>query len=133
LLDAESSGKRDASSRKGQSNLSKWKHSRPKLSTDYVVPRSDIERAIAAVWEDLLSVEKVGAHDDFFELGGHSLLGTQVISRIYQLFNVQLPLRKLFEERTVEALAAFLEVFILGAGSCQPGTFDTEEREVIEI
>ena len=71
----------------------------------YVAPRTETERKIAAVWQEVLSRERVGLQDDFFELGGHSLLATQVMSRVNRLFNVQMPLRRLFEARTVGGLA----------------------------
>ena len=70
-----------------------------------MAPRTEAEQKIAAIWQEVLKREKVGVHDDFFELGGHSLLATQVISRMNQLFNIQLPLRRLFEARTVESLS----------------------------
>jgi acyl carrier protein len=134
LPDTDSSGKQDPYSREDKINLSKPKHSRPKLSNDYIAPRSETERAIAAIWQDLLSVEEVGARDDFFELGGHSLMGTQVMSRIYQSFNVQLSLRKLFEARTVESVAELLEMSIFNARDRLPGGSEqSEEREIIEI
>ena len=70
-----------------------------------MAPRTETEQKIAAVWQEVLNREKVGVHDDFFELGGHSLLATQVMSRVNRLFNIQLPLRRLFEARTVGGLA----------------------------
>jgi amino acid adenylation domain-containing protein len=78
---------------------------RPELGDGYVAPQGPVEEAVAAVWAEVLGLERVGAHDNFFELGGHSLLATQVISRLRQLFPVELPLRRLFEEPTVANLA----------------------------
>jgi amino acid adenylation domain-containing protein len=71
----------------------------------YVAPRNPIEEKVAGIWQEVLQVERVGAHDDFFELGGHSLLATQVISRLRAAFQVELPLRSLFESPTVAGLA----------------------------
>ncbi|RKG57303.1 amino acid adenylation domain-containing protein, partial [Corallococcus sp. CA054B] len=75
----------------------------------HVPPRDIAELTLAGLFEDLLGVKSVGANDDFFELGGHSLLATQLISRIRATFRVELPLRALFELRTVSSLAAKLE------------------------
>jgi acyl carrier protein len=60
------------------------------------------------IWSDVLQVRPIGIHDNFFELGGHSLLATRVISRVNQDFEVQIPLRKLFEHPTVEGLALII-------------------------
>jgi hypothetical protein len=57
-------------------------------------------------------VERVGVYDDFFELGGHSLLATQVMSRLRKAFDVQLGLRSVYEDTTVEAIARQIEVGI---------------------
>ena len=53
-------------------------------------PRSETERKIAAIWQEVLRCERVGLEDDFFELGGHSLLATQIVSRVNKMFNIQL-------------------------------------------
>jgi amino acid adenylation domain-containing protein len=88
---------------------------------DYVAPRTPVEHEIAAIWQEVLQLESVGIHDDFFELGGHSLLATQVISRVRRLFDVQVPLRRLFEAPTVEGLAAAVkEICAHPAGATPP-------------
>ena len=75
-----------------------------KAETAYEAPRSHIEELLANVWMQLLRV-KVGVHDKFFELGGHSLLATRAVSRINELFRLNLPVRVLFEAPTVASLA----------------------------
>ncbi|HZI09664.1 MAG TPA: amino acid adenylation domain-containing protein, partial [Myxococcus sp.] len=72
---------------------------------EYVAPRTPVEEQLAALWAELLRVERVGAHDDFFELGGHSLLATQLVARLRTLFAVELPLRALFGASSLEGLA----------------------------
>ncbi|QSQ18814.1 non-ribosomal peptide synthase/polyketide synthase [Pyxidicoccus parkwayensis] len=75
----------------------------------YVAPRTVTEERLAALWTEVLRVPRVGALDNFFELGGHSLLATQVASRIRTTFRVELSLRTLFAEPTLEALAARID------------------------
>jgi amino acid adenylation domain-containing protein len=66
---------------------------------------SPVEEIVANVWTKVLGLERVGAHENFFEIGGNSLLATQVVSRLRVAFQMELPLRKLFESPTVAALA----------------------------
>jgi hypothetical protein len=75
------------------------------LSDDYVAPRTDLEEELALTWAEILRVDQVGVHDNFFDLGGHSLLATQFISRVREIFQVELPLRTVFETPTVAGLA----------------------------
>jgi amino acid adenylation domain-containing protein len=82
---------------------------RPELGSDYVAPRTEIERTLSSIWKAVLHLEKIGIHDNFFELGGHSLLATQVISRINKAFAVGLPLRSFFKSPTIEALSKVVE------------------------
>jgi amino acid adenylation domain-containing protein len=75
------------------------------VTASYVAPRSKVEEVVAGIWQEVLHLERVGVADSFFELGGHSLLATQVIARVRETFQAEeLPLRRLFEEPTVEAL-----------------------------
>ncbi|MFE1744077.1 amino acid adenylation domain-containing protein [Coleofasciculus sp. H7-2] len=78
------------------------------VSTNFVPPRNLTEEILVNIWSELLGV-RVGIYDNFFELGGHSLLATQIISRIRQAFEVELPLRSLFEKPTVAELAENLD------------------------
>jgi alpha-ketoglutarate-dependent taurine dioxygenase len=75
----------------------------------FVAPRTATEARLAALWTDILRLERIGVHDNFFALGGHSLLATQVMARIGATFQVELPLRTLFEAPTVARLAERLE------------------------
>jgi amino acid adenylation domain-containing protein len=74
----------------------------------YVAPRTVLEEAVARIWAETIGIELLGVHDNFFELGGHSLLATQVISRIREEFEVELPVRTMFEGMTVAEMAAVI-------------------------
>ncbi|MGF9909648.1 non-ribosomal peptide synthase/polyketide synthase [Brevibacillus porteri] len=80
---------------------------------EYVAPRTPTEEIVAHIWSQILSVERMGIHDDFFHLGGHSLLATQTVSRLKETFGVEVPLRALFENPSVaqmsEKLTGLLE------------------------
>jgi amino acid adenylation domain-containing protein len=71
----------------------------------FVAPRDAVEQALAALWEEVLGVERVGVRDNFFALGGHSLLAARLLSRIRRDLDVEIPLRTLFETPDLEALA----------------------------
>lgn len=81
------------------------------------VPRTATEEIIAAIWAEVLGVTQVGMHDRFFDLGGHSLLATQVMARLRSTFQVEVPLRALFEASTVAALAKTVEAARLETGT----------------
>jgi amino acid adenylation domain-containing protein len=74
----------------------------------FVEPRSEMEREIAKLWQELLHVEQVGLNDNFFDLGGHSLLVVQMQAKLREAFGVQLPIVRLFQHPTVSALARSL-------------------------
>ena len=98
----EPEGQKTAETRSGS-------YPRPNLTTPFVAPRNDLENDIASMWQDLLGIEEIGVHDNFFELGGHSLLATQLVSRLRDIYNVELPLRDLFESPTIATLAEHIE------------------------
>src|SRR6185312_954737 len=63
---------------------------------ELVAPRTPIEEVLVGIWSDVLGVERVGIYDDFFDLGGHSLLAAQVMSRVREAFQVEMPLLVIF-------------------------------------
>ncbi|HEX6290854.1 MAG TPA: SDR family oxidoreductase, partial [Herpetosiphonaceae bacterium] len=83
-------------------------YARPQLQNRYVAPRSAVEEMVAGIWQDVLGIEQVGVHDNFFALGGHSLLITQIGARLRETFQIDLPLRSLFEASTVAGVAQAL-------------------------
>jgi amino acid adenylation domain-containing protein len=74
-----------------------------------VAPRNPFEELLTGIWKQILGTEQVGIHDNFFELGGHSLLATQVMSRVRDTLQLELPLRYLFEAPTIAGLAKSIE------------------------
>src|SRR5712692_3763308 len=75
----------------------------------YVAPRTSLEEVLVGIWQQLLGVARIGIHDDFFEAGGHSLLVTQVIARVREIFQVDLPMQVLFKSPTIAELAEAVE------------------------
>ncbi|WP_406278228.1 amino acid adenylation domain-containing protein [Embleya sp. NBC_00896] len=94
---------------------------RPDLDATYTAPRSPVERAITAIWSDVLTVDTIGIHDNFFELGGHSLLATQVTSRLRKTLGVDVPVRTLFAAPTPAQLATAMADIMMSAISAQFG------------
>jgi amino acid adenylation domain-containing protein len=91
-------------------------HTRPEMEGGYVGPRTPVEEELARIWAELLKIDRIGIHDNFFELGGHSLLATQVLSQIRRIFQVDLPLRRLFESPVISNLAVDIQA-ALNVGS----------------
>jgi FkbH-like protein len=79
------------------------------LSEDFLPPSSSIELQLAAIWREVLHVNKIGVRDNFFDLGGNSLLAVQIISRIRESFNADLPISTLFDSPTISVLAQELQ------------------------
>jgi acyl carrier protein len=80
-----------------------------KLGTSSIAPRTQVEKLVADIWQQVLGVPQVGIHDDFFELGGTSLLVTETISRLNETFQVDLSVLSLIESPTVAGLAQCIE------------------------
>jgi amino acid adenylation domain-containing protein len=84
------------------------------LRNEYVAPRTGTQEVLAQIWSGVLGVERVGIKDNFFDLGGHSLLATQLIARVRNAFQIEVPLNKLFEQTTVEKLSQSIEEALRG-------------------
>jgi acyl carrier protein len=102
---------------------------------DYVAPRTTVEEELAGIWAKVLGKQQVGIgiHDNFFELGGHSLLATQLTSRIRDAFQVELPVRQLFEAPTVATLAKHIETICWAAKNRDTTSLVGNEREEVEF
>src|SRR3989454_315416 len=99
---------------------------------DFVGPRTATEKALAAIWSELLCVENIGLNDDFFDLGGQSLVAIKAVSRIRDVFEVDLPLRNLFEHPTVAGLAEVIDGLSWVEKAKAP-TYDASDREEIAL
>jgi amino acid adenylation domain-containing protein len=99
-------------------------------SREYEAPVGEIEEAIAAIWQELLGLERVGRHDHFFELGGHSLLAVQVATRVNDLLGVELPLREVFAQPTLKGLAEVLPAADLAIASA---IAPIDRREILPL
>jgi thioesterase domain-containing protein/acyl carrier protein len=83
-------------------------HGNISAAHEFVAPRTETEKKVAAIWAELLNVEQIGIHDDFFDLGGNSLLAIKALSRIRKEFDADLPLATLLQAPTVVQLGALL-------------------------
>ena len=80
-----------------------------KEKRQFVAPRTEIEKKLASIWEQVLAVQPIGLYDDFFELGGQSFVAVRMMTRIAHEYGQRLPLSVLLQDRTIEALARTLE------------------------
>ena len=104
-----------------------WNH-------QYLAPRTPVEEMLVGIWANVLGVDQVGVEDNFFEIGGHSLLATQLISRVRETFGVELPLRALFEQATVAALAERVEqIWRGGTTAATPSIEPADRSEVLPL
>lgn len=90
---------------------------RPDLDGDYLAPRTETEKTLAAFWEKLLGVSPIGVEDSFFDLGGHSLIAVRMFSMIKKAFNTQFPISVLFDAPTISKIASLIDERTGGASS----------------
>jgi aryl carrier-like protein len=81
----------------------------PVASGEVELPRTPLEKQLAEIWEDLLSFDPIGIHDNFFQLGGHSVLAMMMMSRVQRDLQAKLTIRNVFETPTIAGLARKLE------------------------
>ncbi|MER7583675.1 amino acid adenylation domain-containing protein [Kitasatospora sp. NPDC097691] len=103
------------------------------LGGEFVAPDGPVEELVAAVWADVLGVERVGAHDNFFDLGGNSLLALRLVSQVQEAIDIDLPVRQVFDQPTVARMADQVEARLRaelshgGSAVNGNGTKDVEE------
>jgi phthiocerol/phenolphthiocerol synthesis type-I polyketide synthase E len=83
---------------------------RPELASDYVAPRTEVERVLAGMWSQAIGINGIGVDDNFFDLGGHSLFAARLIAQVQQVFSVEVSIADLFTEAlTVAGMARIIE------------------------
>lgn len=91
-------------------------------------PENELQKVLITIWEELLMTDKIGIYDNFFELGGHSLLATRVVSAIQKQMDIALPIKAMFEFKTIKLLSEYIE--LLGAVS---SSAQMENIEYVEL
>ena len=79
-------------------------HPRPNISSDYIAPRTELEREIAGIWQRVLGIEQIGIDDNFFELGGDSLIAVQAVAQIKDAVRIDIPAVGLYQRPTIRSL-----------------------------
>jgi NAD(P)-dependent dehydrogenase (short-subunit alcohol dehydrogenase family)/acyl carrier protein len=88
---------------------------RPEIASVYVAPEEAVDRRLAAIWAEMLGIDRVGADDSFFELGGSSLLAVHMMGRVRKEYPVELSVTTLFEAPTVRALGGLIRSRFVGS------------------
>jgi acyl carrier protein len=96
------------SSKLDRTSLPTPSRGRPDLDAGFVAPETPVERLLANIWTEVLSIDQVGINDNFFDLGGHSLSATRVIAQVITQFRLELPLQLLFQSPTVAEMAVII-------------------------
>jgi acyl carrier protein len=99
----------------------------------YEAPRTPLEEEVARIWSEMLGVERIGVHDNFFILGGHSLLATRVIARLREAFQVELPLRALFEAPRMGELSERVEMLCWAKWATETKAARSDQTEEIGL
>ncbi|WP_316187407.1 non-ribosomal peptide synthetase [Bradyrhizobium sp. SZCCHNRI2014] len=106
---------------------------RPEIA-EYKPPRTPTEEVLAGLWCEVLKLDRVGVYDNFFELGGHSLVATRMMARVREAFQLELPLRVLFEGPTIAELSErFEELRRNGTVLAVPGLLVQPRPELLPL
>ena len=103
------------------------------VKADYVQPRNPTEETIANIWKEVLKLELVGIYDNFFELGGNSLLATRINSRLRQTFELDLPLRIIFEKPTIAGISEHIQALQITIQSMKNSNTSEVGHKQIEL
>lgn len=107
---------------------------RPKLNNAYIAPRNESEQVVVAIWQEILGIKEIGIHDNFFELDGDSLLAVQLIHKVREKFQVELPTSILFEKPTVADITEYIGNICKTVKQVQaPTSVHLNDREEIEL
>jgi amino acid adenylation domain-containing protein/FkbM family methyltransferase len=103
-------------------------------AAEYVAPRTPEEETLARIWCEVLRRDRISVHENFFELGGHSLLAMQIVSRTRKAFQLELPLRVIFESQTIAELAEQVaNTRLEHAASAPPGIVPVSRDEELSL
>ncbi len=107
----------------------------PDISTEFeqnfVAPRNEIEQQMVNVWRSILGLKRVGLHDNFFDLGGNSLLAAQLMTKIAEIFQADVPVRCLFETPTVAGLSQTLKTVETDRSLLNPKTINLKAEVIL--
>ncbi|HUK40862.1 MAG TPA: amino acid adenylation domain-containing protein [Candidatus Acidoferrales bacterium] len=101
---------------------------RPYLEVPFAVPGTKTEKELSQIWSELLGIDQVGIHDNFFDLGGNSLVATRILSQVIRTFQLELPIKALFDAPTVAGMAMLIE-----QDQTKPPSDEVRRRLVNEI
>jgi acyl carrier protein len=88
-----------------------------------------VEQMIARLWKELMGLDSVGIHDDFFQLNGSSLVATQIIARLMQEYDIEIPMNGFYEQPTIAHLAELIEKFKKNKSETRISKFETNSNE----
>jgi len=110
-------------------------HARPTLRVPFTEARTETEKNIVSIWQEIFKISELGIHDNFFELGGHSLMAIQVVSLLRERLNVEISIDKFLELGSVESLATYVDALnsVTGHAAESSATGSTVERDEFDL
>jgi len=102
---------------------------RDTASAPFTLPAGEVQTAVVRVWSEVLGIQEIGADDNFLEIGGHSLRAAQVVARLRDVFDVDVPIAAMFAHPTIARLSSFIESIRRHATATEPGTIERAARD----